>query len=165
MDRTLHILGRAIAVAAPCGIIVFLLSNIMIDGNNILSIIANYLDPLADLIGLDGVIILAFILGFPANEIVIPIMLMMYLNTGTLVEYDSLESLKTILLNNGWTWLTAVCVVVFSLLHFPCSTTCLTIKKETNSWKWAILGFIIPTMVGILMCFIITTVVRLFALI
>lgn len=165
VDRTLHILGRAIAVAAPCGIIVFLLSNIMIDGNNILSIIANYLDPLADLIGLDGVIILAFILGFPANEIVIPIMLMMYLNTGTLVEYDSLESLKTILLNNGWTWLTAVCVVVFSLLHFPCSTTCLTIKKETNSWKWAILGFIIPTMVGILMCFIITTLVRLLALI
>ena len=165
VDRTLHILGRAIAVAAPCGIIVFLLSNIMIDGNNILSIIANYLDPLADLIGLDGVIILAFILGFPANEIVIPIMLMMYLNTGTLVEYDSLESLKTILLNNGWTWLTAVCVVVFSLLHFPCSTTCLTIKKETNSWKWAILGFIIPTMVGILMCFIITTVVRLLGLV
>ena len=137
----------------------------MIDGNNILSIIANYLDPFADLIGLDGVIILAFILGFPANEIVIPIMLMMYLNTGTLVEYDSLDSLKTILLNNDWMWLTAVCVVVFSLLHFPCSTTCLTIKKETNSWKWAILGFIIPTMVGILMCFIITTVVRLLALI
>ena len=104
--------------------------------------------------GLDGIILMAFILGFPANEIVVPIMLMGYMSTGTLIEYESLESLKELLINNGWTIKTAICMLVFSLCHYPCSTTCLTIKKETN-FKWMILSIIIPTFIGIILCMII----------
>ena len=105
--------------------------------------------------GLDGIILIAFLLGFPANEIVIPIMLMGYLSTNTLVDFDSLESLRTLLVNNGWTIKTALCMLIFSLCHFPCSTTCLTIKKETGSLKWTLISIIIPTLIGIFLCSII----------
>jgi len=154
-DRTLFVLGRSIMVAAPAGAIIWILANLNINGNSLLFFISNFLNPFGKLIGMDGIILLAFILGFPANEIVIPIMLMCYLQNGTLVEYENLYTLKQILIENNWTITTAICVLIFSLCHFPCSTTCLTIKKETNSWKWTILSMIIPTLIGIILCLII----------
>lgn len=161
-DRTLFVLSRAIAVAAPAGLVIWLMANINIDGVTILSITSNFLDPFAQCIGLDGVILLAFILGFPANEIVIPIMIMAYLASGSLIEMDNLVTLKSLLVENGWTWITAVNVMLFSLMHWPCSTTLLTIKKEANSWKWAIVSFIVPAVTGIIICFIFTTIANLF---
>lgn len=160
-DRTIFVLGRAVAIAIPAGALIWLLGNINIDGLSLLNYIANFLDPFARLIGLDGVILLAFILGFPANEIVVPIMLMIYLSTGQIVEFESLESLRQILVNNGWTIVTAICMLVFSLCHFPCSTTCLTIKKETGSIKWTLLAIILPTIIGFILCFIINQIAHL----
>ena len=154
-DRTIFVLGRSIIVAAPAGALIWLLANINISGNNLLFYISNFLDPFGRFIGMDGVIILAFILGFPANEIVIPIMLMCYLQNGSIIEYENLYTLKTILVSNGWTITTAICVIIFTLCHFPCSTTCLTIKKETNSWKWTIVSILLPTLIGVLLCFLI----------
>lgn len=154
-DRTIFVLGRSIIVAAPAGALIWLLANINISGNNLLFYISNFLNPFGRFIGMDGVIILAFILGFPANEIVIPIMLMCYLQNGSIIEYENLYTLKTILVNNGWTITTAICVIIFTLCHFPCSTTCLTIKKETNSWKWTIVSILLPTLIGVLLCFLI----------
>ena len=154
-DRTIFVLGRSIIVAAPAGALIWLLANINISGNNLLFYISNFLDPFGRFIGMDGVIILAFILGFPANEIVIPIMLMCYLQNGSIIEFENLYTLKTILVNNGWTITTAICVIIFTLCHFPCSTTCLTIKKETNSWKWTIVSILLPTLIGVLFCFLI----------
>lgn len=155
-DRTLFVLGRAIIVAAPAGIILWILSNVMISDVSMLSHISNFLDPFAKLFGLDGVILLAFILGFPANEIVIPIIIMAYLCKGSLVEYENLTELKTLFVSNGWTWLTALCTSLFCLMHWPCSTTCLTIKKECKSIKWTALSFIIPTICGLTICFIVS---------
>ena len=132
-DRTLFVLGRAVLVAAPAGLLIWLMSNIFIGEMSVLSYCSNFLDPFARLIGMDGIILMAFILGFPANEIVMPIIIMSYLCTGTLTNFESLEELHLLLVNNGWTWLTAVCTMLFSLMHFPCGTTCLTIKKETGS--------------------------------
>ncbi|MBO5096496.1 MAG: ferrous iron transport protein B [Bacilli bacterium] len=154
LDRTIFVLGRAVIVAIPAGALIWLLANINIGGLSLLSHFSNILNPLGNLMGLDGIILMAFILGFPANEIVVPIMLMGYMNTGTLIEYESLLSLKELLVNNGWTIKTAICMLVFSLCHYPCSTTCLTIKKETN-FKWMILSIIIPTFIGIILCMII----------
>ena len=161
-DRTLFVLGRAVVVAAPAGLIIWLMSNIVVGDISLLSHCSNFLDPFAKLIGLDGVILLAFILGFPANEIVIPIIIMSYLCTGSILEFDSLESLKTLLVNNGWTYITAICTMLFSLIHFPCATTILTIKKETKSLKWTFAAFLIPTICGILICFVVANVLRLF---
>ena len=155
LDRTLFILGRALVVAAPCGLILYFFTNFSINGVNILTIISNYLDPFAYLIGLDGVILLAFFLGLPANEIVLPIILMSYLKTGTLTNYDSLSDLKRVLINNGWTIVTAINYIIFSLFHFPCGTTLLTIKKETNNNFYTFLAFIIPLIVGFVLCFIV----------
>ena len=108
---------------------------------------------------------MTFIFGFPANEIVIPIIIMSYMATGNMLEFSSLAELKTLLVNNGWTWLTAICVMLFSLMHWPCGTTCLTIKKETQSWKWTLVSFLVPTIMGIVICFIINSLVRLAGLI
>ena len=152
LDRTIFVLLRAMCVAAPAGIVIWLMSNIMINGESLCVIISNFLQPLGSLMGLDGVILLAFILGFPANEIVIPIIIMIYTASGTLVEYDSLSSLYNLFVENGWTWVTALCTMIFSIMHFPCSTTCLTIYKETKSLKWTLLSFILPTILGILLC-------------
>ncbi len=165
IDRTLFVLGRAIVVAAPAGMLIWILQNIMVGDLSVLTHCANFLDPFASLIGLDGYILMAFILGFPANEIVIPILIMSYMSTGAMLELDSLSALKELLVNNGWTWLTAVCTMLFSLNHFPCGTALLTIKKETNSTKWTILSFIIPTVTGILVCFIVAQGVRLLGLV
>jgi len=164
-DRTLFVLGRAIIIAAPAGLVIWMMSNITILGSSILNICTNFLNPIADVFGMDGVILMAFILGFPANEIVIPIMLMAYMGTNKIIDYESLTSLKTLLIDNGWTTLTAICVIIFSLIHFPCSTTCLTIKKETKSLKWTFLSFVIPLILGLFICFLITTITRLLALV
>jgi ferrous iron transport protein B len=141
------------------------MSNIFIGETSILAYGSSFLDPFARLIGMDGVILMAFILGFPANEIVIPIIIMSYLCTGTLTNLESLDELYLLLVNNGWTWLTAVCTMLFSLLHFPCGTTCLTIKKETGSLKWTAVSFILPTIIGILTCFIVASSARILHLV
>ncbi|MGI6114688.1 ferrous iron transport protein B [Luoshenia tenuis] len=163
-DRTLFVLGRAAAVAAPAGLIIWLMANITVGDTSILLHCAQFLDPFARAIGLDGVILMAFVLGFPANEIVIPLVIMAYMATGNMIEMDNLTALKTLLIDNGWTWLTAACTMLFSLLHWPCSTTLLTIHKETRSLKWTALSFLMPTAIGIAVCFIITTLARAFAL-
>ena len=152
LDRTLYVLGRAIVVAAPVGIVIWLFANIQLSGVSVLTHIALFLDPFAKLMGMDGYILTAFILGIPANEIVLPIILMSYMAKGSLVDLDDTYTIGNILVQNGWTLLTAINVMIFTLLHFPCSTTLLTIKKETGSWKWAIISFILPTACGIFIC-------------
>lgn len=164
LDRTLFVLGRAAAVAAPAGLLIWLLANINVGDISLLAHCSGFLDPFARLLGLDGVILLAFILGFPANEIVVPIMLMAYMSTGTLVDYGSLAQLKTLLVDNGWTWVTAVSTMLFCLIHWPCSTTCLTIGKETKSLKWTLLSVALPTVIGMAVCFLFTGAVRLLGL-
>lgn len=159
-DRTLFVLKRAIIVSAPAGLVLWIMANITIGNLSLLAHCANFLNPFANLIGFDGYIVMAFILGFPANEIVIPIIIMSYTATGSLVEFDSLIQLRQLLISNGWTWLTALNVMLFSLMHWPCSTTCLTIKSETQSLKWTALAFAIPTITGIIICFTVTTIVR-----
>ena len=151
-DRTLFILGRAIAVAAPAGLVIWLFANIGINGESILNIIANFLEPLARIMGIDGYILTGFIIGIPANEIVLPIILMCYLKGGTLVNIEDTIQIGQILIQNGWTMLTAMNVMLFTILHFPCATTLLTIKKETGSWKWTAISFAIPTVYGIVLC-------------
>lgn len=153
-DRTLFVLGRAIVVAAPAGLVIWLFANITIGDINILNYIANFFDPFASLMGLDGYILTAFILGIPANEIVLPIILMCYMGSGTLVDLEETATIGQILIQNGWTLLTAINVMIFTLLHFPCTTTLLTIKKETGSLKWSVLGFLIPTVCGVIICLI-----------
>ena len=151
-DRTLFVLGRAMTVAAPAGLVIWLLANIGINGESLLTIIANFLNPFAKLMGLDGYILTAFILGIPANEIVLPIILMCYLKGGALVKIEDTIQIGQILIQNGWTMLTAMNVMLFTILHFPCATTLLTIKKETNSWKWTGIAFLLPTVCGIILC-------------
>ena len=153
-DRTLFVLGRAVAVAAPAGLVIWIMANISINDLTLLSHCSNFLDPFARLIGLDGVILMAFILGFPANEIVVPIIIMSYMSTGSILEFENIMELKQLLVDNGWTWITAISMMLFSLMHFPCSTTCWTIKKETNSMKWTAVSFFIPTICGLLICFL-----------
>ncbi len=162
IDRTLFVLRRAVVVAIPAGIITWIFANIYIGDMSILSHVASFLDPLGKLIGLDGFILLAFILGFPANEIVVPILIMSYLATGKMIEFDELSALGELLRDNGWTYLTALNMMLFSLLHWPCATTLLTIKKETNSIKWTVLGFVIPTVIAFVVCFITATGYRIF---
>lgn len=161
VDRALFVLGRAVVVAAPTGLVIWLLANIEIGEITLLSHCSGFLDPFARLLGMDGVILLAFILGFPANEIVIPIIIMCYMAQGSLMKIDDVNVLKNLLVDNGWTWITAVSTILFSLMHWPCSTTCLTIKKESQSIKWTVLGIVIPTAVGTIVCFIFTSVARL----
>ena len=157
-DRTLFVLARAIVIAIPAGVIIWLCANININGIAIINILSNFLNPFALMIGLDGIILLAFILGFPANEIVVPIMMMGYLSNSHLVDINGLDTMKSILISNGWTIKTALCALVFILFHFPCSTTILTIKKETKSIKWALISFILPLLIGIILCLIINMV-------
>lgn len=151
-DRTLFVLGRAISVAAPAGLVIWFMANVGINGESLLSIIANFLNPFAKLMGLDGYILTAFILGIPANEIVLPIILMCYLKGGTLVNIEDTIQIGQILIQNGWTMLTAMNVMLFTILHFPCATTLLTVKKETGSWKWTLISFAIPTICGVVLC-------------
>ena len=157
-DRTLFVLGRAVAVAAPAGLVIWLLANLTVGGESLLMHIAGFLDPLGALMGLDGIILMAFILGFPANEIVLPIILMAYLQSGVLAPMDDKTAILSLLSANGWTVKTAVCMAVFSLFHWPCSTTCLTIKKETGSLKWTAVSILLPTGIGVLLCILVNLV-------
>lgn len=161
-DRTLFVLGRSAAVAAPAGVLIWLLANITVGDVSLLGHCASFLDPFAKQIGLDGVILLAFVLGLPANEIVVPIIIMAYMAQGSILELGSLWQMQTLFAQNGWTWITAVNVILFSLMHWPCSTTLLTIHKETGSWKWTALALAIPTASGISACFCFTQIARLF---
>ncbi|MDD3341905.1 MAG: ferrous iron transport protein B [Bacilli bacterium] len=154
-DRTLFVLGRAVVVAAPAGLIIWGMANFYVGSESILQICSNFLDPFASLFGLDGVILMAFILGFPANEIVVPLMVMGYMSLGTITEIADLSVLRDLFVANGWTMVTAICVVVFILMHWPCSTTCLTIKKETGKWRWVLVAILIPTVIGFTLCFLI----------
>jgi ferrous iron transport protein B len=164
LDRSIFVLGRAAAVAAPAGLILWLMANITLSGVSLLAHISTFLDPFAQLLGLDGVILTAFILGFPANEIVVPIIIMAYLSTSTLVDIAQLSDLKLLLTSHGWTSLTALCTMLFSLMHWPCSTTCLTIGKETKSLKWTVIAFLVPTIVGMIVCFLTASAFRLLGL-
>ncbi|MBO5287454.1 MAG: ferrous iron transport protein B [Clostridia bacterium] len=157
-DRTIFVLARAVVTSIPAGIIIWVLSNVAIGNASILAHISSFLDPVGRLIGMDGVIILAFILGLPANEIIIPIALMAYTSSGTLVDIGDFSQIATILTANGWNGTRALCVIVLMLFHSPCLTTLLTIKKETGSVKWALLSALIPTAVGVALCFIINMV-------
>lgn len=152
LDRTLFVLGRAICSAIPAGIVIWILANVQVDGTSMISYIAYFFDPLAKIMGLDGYILTAFIFGIPANEIVLPILLMMYMKSGCLVDISDSFRIGEILIENGWTVLTAINVMIFTLLHFPCMTTLLTIKKETKSSKWVWISFLIPTVCGIIVC-------------
>ena len=152
-DRTLFVLRRAVFVAMPAGAVVWLAANIHIGAVSILAYCANWLNPFGQLLGMDGYILMAFVLGLPANEIVVPILIMSYLATGSMLELDSLGTLRQLFADHGWTWLTAVCMMLFSLLHYPCATTLWTISKESGSLKWTVLAALIPLMVAIAVCF------------
>ncbi len=162
-DRTLFVLGRAIVVAAPAGLLIWIMANVHVGDLSLLAHCSTFLDPFARLMGLDGVILMAFILGLPANEIVIPIIIMAYMAQGSLLDFESLTQLKELLVANGWTWVTAVCTMLFSLMHWPCSTTLLTIRKETGGWKWATVSFLIPTVCGIVLCMLVAGAARMLA--
>jgi ferrous iron transport protein B len=163
LDRTIFVLGRAVAVAAPAGAVIWLFANINIGNSSILQHCISFLDPFGRFIGLDGVILMAFILGFPANETVIPIIIMSYSASGVLSEFTGYNELYSILSQNGWGIITAVCMIIMTVMHFPCSTTCLTIKKETGSLKWTLLSMLIPTAIGISLCAVVAFIYRLFA--
>lgn len=151
-NRAIFVLGRAVKVAIPAGVLIWVIANVKISGVSILNYLVDFLNPIGLLLGLDGVIILALILGFPANEIVVPIMLMCYLNTSTLIQMDDLTMLHDILISHGWTIKTAICFILLFLYRFPCSTTLLTIHKETNSKLYTFLSVVIPLSIGIILC-------------
>lgn len=161
-DRTLFVLGRAAAVAAPAGAVIWLLSNLMVGEQSLLSYAAAFLDPVGRFFGMDGVILIAFFLGFPANEIVIPVMLMAYTATGNLAEVGTVAEIREIFVNAGWTPLTVITTTLFALFHFPCSTTLLTVKRETGSLRYTLLAFVLPLLLGLALCFLVTTVYRMF---
>lgn len=165
LDKSWFVLKRAVVIAAPASLVTWILANIFIGDLSILEHMAGFLDPFASALGLDGFILLAFILGLPANEIILPILLMSYLSTGAMVEVTDLTELKQIFLDHGWTWLTALNMMLFSLLHYPCGTTMINIYKETKSPKWTFVAFALPTAIAILVTFLIATVVRGFGLV
>ncbi|MBE7063039.1 MAG: ferrous iron transporter B [Ruminococcaceae bacterium] len=162
LDRTVFVLGRALASAAPAGVLIWIFANVTVGGVSILAHCTAFLDPFAALFGLDGVILMAFVLGLPANEIVMPIIIMAYLAGGSLVEMNDLASLRALLTANGWTWITAVSTLLFSLLHWPCATTLKTIRKETGSLGWTAAAALIPMAVGFIVCFVFANIARLF---
>lgn len=162
LDRTIFVLGRAITAAAPAGAVIWLLQRIPVGDGTLLTQIAMFLEPLGGFMGLSGPILLAFLLGLPANEIVLPILLMFYSQSGMLVEGGSQTG--AMLMANGWTWTTAVCAILFSLNHFPCATTLLTIRKETGSRKWTAISFLLPTVIGICLCAVVHGLFCLFGL-
>ena len=160
-DRTLKVLARAVMIAAPAGAVIYVITNFSIGGASIASVLSTVLDPVGRAMGLDGVILLAFILGFPANEIVLPLAVAIYSSNGTIYELNDLMSIKALLEANGWSVITVLSFITFSLFHFPCSTTMLTIKKETGSLKWTAISFILPTLVGMCLCVMINFISRL----
>ena len=161
-DRTLFVLGRAAAVAVPAGLIIWLMANVTVNDVTLLSHCAAFLDPFARFLGMDGIILMAFILGLPANEIVVPIIIMGYMAQGSIIEFDDLEQMRQLFADNGWNFITAVCVMLFSLMHWPCSTALITIKKETGSLKWTVIAALIPTVVGMAACALFANIARVF---
>ena len=162
LDRTLRVLGRAAAVAAPAGAVIWLFANIKIGNSSVLQVCTDFLDPFGRFLGLDGVILMALLLGFPANETVIPLIIMGYTANGVMTDFAGYGELAALLTQNGWTAATAVCMIIITVLHFPCSTTCLTVKKETGSLKWTLLSMAIPTVCGVVCCAVTSHVMRLF---
>ncbi|OZI12694.1 iron transporter FeoB [Bacillaceae bacterium SAS-127] len=160
LDKSLFVLKRAVVVAAPAGVFTWIAANIFIGDTSVLMYIVNFLDPFAQILGLDGFILMAFILGMPANEIVLPILMMGYLSTGAMTEVEDLNAIKQIFLEHNWTWLTALNMMLFSLLHFPCGTTLINIYKETKSKKWTFVAFALPTAIAIAVTFVVAQVVR-----
>jgi ferrous iron transport protein B len=164
IDRTLFVLWRAMLTAAPAGAVIWILANVYVGGTSLAQHTANALNPFGNLLGLDGVILLAYIIAIPANEIVVPTMLMVYLGTGAMTELDSMDDLRTLLVEkNKWTLLTAVNLMLFSLLHNPCATTIMTIYKETLSAKWATVGALLPLGLAFIVCFLVATIWRMIA--
>ena len=162
-DRTLFVLARAVKAAAPAGLLLWLMANLTIGGSTILAHCAGFLEPAGRALGMDGVILLAFLLGLPANEIVVPIMLMGYLSQGVLQQPEGLAQMQGVFLANGWTPVTALCVMLFMLMHWPCATTLMTIRKETGSLKWTLLAAALPTLCGTLACLLVNGLYRLVA--
>jgi len=163
IDRTLFVLWRAILVAIPAGAVIWILANISVGGASLAQHTADFLNPLGVAIGLDGVILLAYVIAIPANEIVVPTILMMYLGTGMMIELEGFEQIRALLVDqHGWTLLTAVNLMLFSLLHNPCGTTIWTIWKETRSRKWTLVGALMPLGIGFLVTFLTATAVRAF---
>jgi ferrous iron transport protein B len=152
-DKSWSVLKRAVIVAAPAGIITWILGNVFVGGVSVLDHMAAFFDPFGNLLGMDGFIIMAFLLGLPANEIVLPILLMGYMSSGAMVDADGIDSIKEIFVNHGWTWLTALNMMLFSLLHYPCGTTLFNIYKETKSAKWTLLSALIPLGIAIAVTF------------
>ncbi|MDF2571344.1 MAG: feoB 2 [Sporomusa sp.] len=165
IDRTLFVLKRAVIMAAPAGVIIWILANVYIGDGSILQHLAGWLQPVAYAIGLDGYILLAFILGLPANEIVVPILLMSYLSTGYMIELDELTELHQVFISHGWTWLTALNTMLFCLLHWPCTTALLSTYKESGSAKWTFLAFLLPTVAGFVVCFVVAQSARFLGLV
>ena len=151
LDRTLFVLGRAVTVAAPAGALIWILANLTVSGQPLLTVLSDFLQPLGGIMGLDGMVLLAFLLAFPANEIMLPVLAMGYLSTSTMLEVEA-DRLGQVLTAHGWSWQTAVCATVLCLLHLPCGTTCLTLLKETGSKKWTLVGMLLPLCTGILLC-------------
>ena len=166
IDRTLFVLWRAILTAAPAGAVIWILGNITVGGTSLAQHTANFLNPFGHAIGLDGVILLAYVIAIPANEIVVPTMLMVYMGGGMMTELDSMSELRTLLVDqHGWTLLTAVNLMLFSLLHNPCATTILTMWKETHSRKWTAVGALMPLAIAFVVCFLTATIARLLGLV
>ena len=160
-ERTLYVLGRAVCTAAPAGLIIWLSANITVNGTSVLTHCAAFLDPLGKLMGMDGVILIAFVLGLPANEIVMPIIIMAYMSQGSISELGGLTEMKRLFVENGWTWVTAVSTMIFFLMHWPCATTLITIRKESGSWKWTAASFLIPTAAGVCACMVFANIAKL----
>ena len=161
LDRTIFVLGRAAAVAAPAGMLIWIMANVQVNDATLLAHCSQFLDPLGRLMGLDGVILLGFVLGWPANEIVLPIIIITYTAGGSLTEAESLLELGGLLRANGWTWITAVSTMLFSLMHWPCSTAVRTMYQETRSVRWTLMGILIPTLTGMVACIVFANAARL----
>ncbi|MFZ5646885.1 MAG: nucleoside recognition domain-containing protein [Bacillota bacterium] len=165
-DRTLFVLGRAVSVAAPAGGIIWIMANVRLGESSILAHAAGWLNPLGQLLGMDGYILTAFLLGLPANEIVLPILIMSYLAAGSMADVDGPEAMyRLFVVEHGWTWLTIVCVMLFSLLHYPCGTTLWTVWKESGSVRWTVLAALIPLITACSVCFIVAQSARLLGLV
>ncbi len=162
IDRTLKVLWRAVYIAAPAGIVIWLLANIMVGDASIMQHFVDVMQPIGLVMGLNGVLLVAYICGFPANEIVMPIAVMILTATGSLGDADNISEVSSLFLAAGWTWKTGVCALIFCLFHWPCATTILTVRKETDSWKWAGIAFLVPTVLGVVMCIAVNAFLMLF---
>ena len=163
IDRTIFVLWRAILTAAPAGAVIWILGNIEWQGTDLAQHSANFLHPLGEAIGLDGVILLAYVIAIPANEIVVPTMLMVYMGVSMMSDLTSYDQIRSLLVDqHGWTMLTAVNLMLFSVLHNPCATTILTIWRETRSGKWTAIGALMPLVFAFLVTFVVATLVRTF---